>query len=739
MSRDRAINAGSLGRIPDRRGANGDDLTTPGGVSIAAMSRFAANPLGLMLDPASVAIIGASDDPLRIGGRPVAAMLAQGYRGRILPVNPKRDTIQGLPAFASIEALPEVPEVAIVAVAAASVADAIDRLGARGTRAAIVFSAGFAETGPEGLALESEVLATARRHRMRIVGPNTLGLLVPGNGFYGSFTSTVESGFPDPGHVGIATQSGAYGGHILWLARDRGIGVSACVMTGNEADVTLGDVIGLLVDDPQTEVIVVYSEGIRDGERFVAALEAARRARKPVAMMKVGASRLGGEAARSHTASIAGDDRVAEAVLADLGVCRARSTEHLLDVARLAARRVYPAGNTLGVITVSGGAGVIVADAAEAEGLPMPPMPQSAQDELKALIPFCAPRNPVDCTAQVLNDPAVIGRFLEATIGAGGYRSVLGFFTYTGGSDSLGAQIRREMKAALRRHRDRLLVASVLATPAQVRAFEDDGISVFEDPGRAVAAIAAMGRFGDAFARAGRKAPTLPRDLPPLPAQAANEAEALDLLAAAGIATVAQRVCATADEAVAAARRFGYPVVLKIASPDILHKSDIGGVLLGIGDDAAVRDGHERLVARGRDAAPAARIDGVLVARQLAGGIECLVGIQRDPAFGPVAVFGLGGVFVELIDDVAIRRCPFDEDEALQSIRSIRGAAILDGARGRPAADVGALATLLSRLSLFAASAGPRLRSIDLNPVIAMPAGEGAFAVDAVIDVGSQQ
>ena len=254
-------------------------------------------------------------------------------------------------------------------------------------------------------------------------------------------------------------------------------------MTGNEADVTLGDVIGLLVDDPQTEVIVVYSEGIRDGERFVAALEAARRARKPVAMMKVGASRLGGEAARSHTASIAGDDRVAEAVLADLGVCRARSTEHLLDVARLAARRVYPAGNTLGVITVSGGAGVIVADAAEAEGLPMPPMPQSAQDELKALIPFCAPRNPVDCTAQVLNDPAVIGRFLEATIGAGGYRSVLGFFTYTGGSDSLGAQIRREMKAALRRHRDRLLVASVLATPAQVRAFEDDGISVFEDPG----------------------------------------------------------------------------------------------------------------------------------------------------------------------------------------------------------------------------------------------------------------
>ena len=730
-----------------------DTDTTPApGAGAAGSAHALARHL---LNPASVAVIGASDDPLRIGGRPIAAMLARGYRGSLLPVNPKRTTIQGLPAYASVDDLPTTPEVAIVAVAAAEVIPTLDRLGARGTRAAVVFSAGFAEVGPQGEALEAALLATARRHGLRILGPNTLGLLVPSNGFYGSFTSTVESGYPKAGRIAIASQSGAYGGHILWLARELGIGLSACVLTGNEADITLGDVLEVLVDDPDTDVIAVYSEGIRDGARFIAALEAARRARKPVVMMKVGASALGGEAARSHTASIAGNDRVTDAVLAEFGVCRARSTEHLLDVARLAARRIYPVSNALGVLTISGGAGVIVADAAEAEGLPMPPMPEPAQQALKALIPFSSPRNPVDCTAQVLNDPTVIGAFLEQTVAAGGYPSVLVFFTYTGGVPSIGTVVRREMAAVRQRHPDRLVVACILASPDQVQAYEEAGLPVFGDPGRAVAAIAAMGRFGEAFARtspvplgaaaadadayadahadayaAAEPAPVI------LPATAVNEADALALLGPAGIATVPQRVCADAGAAVAAAESFGYPVVLKIASPDIAHKSDIGGVLLDIGDAAAVRAGHAILLERARRACPDARLDGVLVARQLTGGIECLAGIQRDPVFGPIAVVGLGGIFVELLGDVVLRRCPFSETEARDMIRAIKGAAILDGARGRAPADVAALARLLARLSAFAAAAGPRLRSIDLNPVIVLPDGQGAYAVDGVIDVG---
>ena len=712
-----------------------------------------------LLNPSSVAVIGASDDALRIGGRPIGSMLACGYQGTILPVNPRHRTIQGLTAYPSIDALPLTPEVAIIAVAASDVPATIDQLGRRGTRAAIVFSAGFAEVGGDGEALQASMLAAARRHGMRILGPNTLGLLAPSSGFYGSFTSTVEGGYPAPGRVGIASQSGAYGGHILWLVREHGIGLSACVMTGNEADITLGEVIGLLVDDPGTDVIAVYSEGIVDGERFVASLDAARRARKPVVMMKVGTSAIGGEAARSHTASIAGNDRVTDAVLAEFGVCRARSTEHLLDVARLATRRIYPVSNSLGVLTISGGAGVIVADAAEAEGLPMPPMPEAARQALQRLIPFSSPRNPVDCTAQVLNDPKVIAAFLEQTVAAGGYASVLVFFTYVGGAASIGPMIRREMAAVRERHPDRLVVACVLAAPDQARAYEEAGLPVFGDPARAVAAIAAMGRFGAAFARSdpggastgasagapiGRLAGGLEGgsadrpDVPTfvLPAGALNEAEALALLSQAGIPTVPQQVCADADTAVEAARTFGYPVVLKIASADIAHKSDIGGVLLDVGDPAAVRTGHALLLERARDAAPAARIDGVLVAKQLGGGIECLAGIQRDPVFGPIAVVGLGGIFVELLGDVALRRCPFGEAEALAMIRSIRGAAILDGARGRPPADVAALARLLSRLSQVAAEAGPALRAIDLNPVIVRPAGQGAFAVDAVIDVG---
>ena len=684
-----------------------------------------------LLDPASVAIIGASDDPLRIGGRPIASMLARGYRGAILPVNPKRATIQGLPAHASVDELPFTPEVAIIAVGARDVAPTIETLGARGTRAAIVFSAGFAEIGPDGEAMEAALLAAARRHGLRILGPNTLGLLVPSSGFYGSFTSTVESGYPEAGRIAIASQSGAYGGHILWLARELGIGLSACILTGNEADISLGDVLEVLVDDPGTDVIAVYSEGIRDGVRFVAALEAARRARKPVVMMKVGASALGGEAARSHTASIAGNDRVTDAVLAELGVCRARSTEHMLDVARLAGRRIFPAANSLGVLTISGGAGVIVADAAEAEDLPMPPMPEPARQALRALIPFSSPRNPVDCTAQVLNDPKVVGEFLERKVVDGGYQSILVFFTYTGGAPSIGPVVREAMAAVHRRHPDRLLVACILASPDAVKAYEAAGLPVFADPGRAVSAIAAMGRFGQAFARqaplptagtgtssssssstrsssstaTGTSTGTgtgtgtgseIEARTVPLPPGAVNEADALALLGAAGIPTVPQRVCADAEAAVAAAEAFGYPVVLKIASADIAHKSDIGGVLLDIGDAAAVRAGHAALLARTRQAAPDARLDGVLVARQLRGGVECLVGVQRDPVFGPIAAVGLGGIFVELLGDVVLRRCPFGEAEALAMIGAIKGAAVLAGARGRPAADVAALARLLS-------------------------------------------
>jgi acyl-CoA synthetase (NDP forming) len=310
----------------------------------------------------------------------------------------------------------------------------------------------------------------------------------------------------------------------------------------------------------------------------------------------------------------------------------------------------------------------------------------------------------------------------------------LGFFSQVGGSTTIAPRLRVELRAVMQRHPDRLHVLSVIAPPEKLREYEADGFLVFEDPSRAVVAIDAMGRFGQAFDR--------PVGLPPpsigpvvLPSQPIHEAAAKTLLVKAGISAVPERVCASAAEAIAAAEAFGYPVVLKILSPDIVHKSEIGGVLLGLHDADAVAAGFAELLARARHAAPDARIEGALVARQMQGGVECILGIHRDPVFGPVAMFGLGGIFVEIMRDVVFRRCPFGVDVAERMIRQVRGAPLLLGARGRPPADVPALANMLARLSVFAVQAGPRLRSIDLNPVFAMPAGQGAFAADAVIDL----
>ncbi len=687
-----------------------------------------------LLAPRSIAILGASNDPARIGGRPIAYMKAQNFQGAIYPVNPNRTEVQGLRAYPSVADLPETPDVAIVAVPAALAVQAAEDLGKRGTKAALVFTAGFAEVDAEGQAAQDRMVAAARAHGMRILGPNCLGVFDGRTGYYATFSSSFDSGWPVPGRIGIASQSGAYGTHLYTLARNRGIGASLCIMTGNEADVTVGECIGWLAENPDVDVIAAYIEGIREAPGLIAAFETARAAKKPIVMMKVGRSALGGQAAKSHTASIAGDDAVTAAVMAEFGVHRARTSEEMLDIAQTATRRIYPVRNTLGMITVSGGAGVLVSDVAEQVGLAMPPMPDDAQARLKALVSFCAPRNPVDATAQVGNDLNLLAPFFESVVRDGGYSSVLGFFTMVASSRRWPAMLEKLNEVRLR-YPDRLFVLSVIAPEAGVRALEAEGWVCHEDPSRAVTAIAAMGRFGAAFAA---PPPAAPPAVPPvtLPAATPSEAEAKRLLAAAGIACVPEAACATVAAAVDAAERFGFPVVLKILSPDILHKSEIGGVLLDVADADAVRTGFATLMQRARDAAPQARIEGVLVAKQLRGGTECILGIHQDPVFGPVAMFGLGGVFVEVLQDVVFRRCPFGEDVAAAMIRSIRGFPLLDGARGRAKADVAALAAMLARLSAFAVAAGPRLRAVDLNPVFAMAEGEGAFAADAVIEVG---
>ncbi len=690
-----------------------------------------------LLKPQSVAVIGASDDPLRIGGRPISYMLSQGYKGKIFPVNPNRATVQGLPSYASIAALPETPDVGIIIVPASAALESVRQLAERGCAAAILFSSGFAETGPEGAAAQLELVRVAHEHGMRLIGPNSLGLINPVHKFYATFATGCELEFPKPGGVAIISQSGAYGAHLMAVATANDIGLSALIMTGNEADLTVGDMLQVAVDDPDTTVIMLYSEGIKEAAGFVAGLEAARRARKPVVMMKVGRSAVGSAAAQSHTASIAGDDRVTDAVLRELGVVRVQTTEQMLDIARLASRGIYPENNTLGVITVSGGAGVIISDAAEAIGLPMPEMPAESQARLLKLLPFAAPRNPVDVTAQYLNEMTLISTFTDALIAEGKYSSILGFFTYTGCVPSIAPRLREQLNIARSKHPNCIFALSLMGSREQIREYERDGFAVFEDPSRAVVAIEAMGQFGRAFAKpAAQVAPVIASFA--LPATNPSEAQAKLLLAQAGITSAPEEVCTAVDAAVTAAKKIGYPVVMKIVSPDILHKSEIGGVLLDVENDADVRAGFDLLMQRGRSAAPKAKLEGVLIAKQLKGGVECILGIHRDPVFGPIAMFGLGGIFVEILQDVVLHRCPFGVDVAEDMIRSIKGAPLLLGARGRKPADVKALAKMLSQLSAFAVAAGPRLQSIDLNPVLAMPEGQGAYAVDAVIEVTNE-
>jgi acyl-CoA synthetase (NDP forming) len=364
--------------------------------------------LNKLLTPQTVAVVGASANPIRIGGRPISSMLKAGFKGTILPVNPNRDEIQGLPCYKSVADLPGNPDSAIVAVPAVDVIPVIEELGKKGCGCVTLFSAGFAELGDQGRDLQVKLIETVKRYGIRLLGPNTLGSFNALNGYYGTFSSSLDSGYPIPGNIGIASQSGAYGTHLFAVARNRGLGASVLVATGNEADITVGDAIGWMAQSDEVEVICAYLEGFNEPDRLLEALELARGARKPVFVMKVGRSTLGAAAAQSHTATLTGDDAVADAVLAEYGAIRVDQTEDMLDFAYCAHHRIYPSNNTMGFITISGGGGIVASDEAETLGLSMPPMPEDAQKELKELLPISSPVNPLDATAQAINEPSLM-------------------------------------------------------------------------------------------------------------------------------------------------------------------------------------------------------------------------------------------------------------------------------------------------------------------------------------------
>ena len=710
-------------------------MQLPDGKALVAGSQISdASDLWPFFAPRSIAIIGASDDPTRIGGRPVRNLILGGFADRILPINPKYERVQGLPAFANIADVGEPVDLAIVSLPALQVPDAIGACASSGVKAAIVFSAGFAEASEDGARAQAEMRAIAQAVGMRLLGPNCMGTINSRNGVLATFTSGIVDHAPPPGNISLASQSGAFGAHCLALMRERGLALNLWATTGNQCDVEVADFLAYMAADPATDVIIGSIEGVHDARRLVEAFELARRNRKPMIVMKVGTSDAGAAAMASHTASLAGSDEVFDAILREYGVYRARTIDELMDVAYAASRGRFPEKSGLGIVTVSGGVGVLMADAAAEAGAELQPLPQMTQDSLRRLVPFSGTQNPIDVTAQILNDPDLIEPMLELVLDEGDYSSVIVFLSHLGLNPAVIAKLLPGLERVAARYPDRYLSVSLLSHPGVRAALESAGFTVFEDPTRAVHAAGAMAGFQRSFAAPRRPAILLPQAAAIQAGARYTEYQGKQFLGEAGLRVTLEHVATSAADAAGFAAEIGFPVVLKIVSPDIAHKSDVGGVLLDLRDEAAVRSGYADIRERVARATPDARIEGMLVAAMVPAGVETVLGVVRDPLFGPVVMFGLGGIFVEVLRDVVFKPAPFGVEDAREMIDRVRGSALLYGVRGSPPADIGALAEALSRLSLFAAANAATIASIDINPFVVLPHGQGAIAVDAFIE-----
>ncbi|WP_281016644.1 MULTISPECIES: acetate--CoA ligase family protein [unclassified Minwuia] len=686
-----------------------------------------------MFEARSIAIIGASGDATRIGGRPVAMLKSQGYAGEIYPINPKRDEIQGLKAYPSVLDVPGQVDLAICAVPGNLVEGVIRQCAEKDVAGTVIFAGGFAEVSEAGAADQKRLTAIAHETGMRLNGPNCMGFANFANNMPASFHPAFARNMPT-GRIGLVSQSGAFGGLSAMMACDRGVGFRHVLTTGNESDIGVADCLDYLVSDPGTEVILLYIEGVRDGPALLDALARAREAGKPVVAVKLGRTEAGARAAASHTSALAGADQIYDAVFSQFGVHRVNAIEEFFDLGAALAVGGRPEGDEVALVTVSGGVGVLMADDAATRGLEVTPLPDATQAKFKELVPYAGVNNPLDVTGQIINQPDLFEKAMRLVLEEGSYDTVIGFQGALLNQPDL-VQPNLDMWKTLRDAypSKRFAVASLMGDDAQHR-FEAEGIPAFREPTHATRAMAAGAHFTRAFNRSFTWAPEVAPAADPGTGPF-TEAAALDLLGAAGVPTMPTRTAATPEEAARVATELGFPVVMKILSPDIIHKTDVGGVRLNLASAEAVQAAAEDMLASVAARVPEARIDGVLLAPMISGGVETILGVHVDPIFGPAVMFGLGGIFVEVLKDVTFRIAPFDTDEALRMIDEIRGRPMLDGVRGAPAADIPALAEALSALSRFAAAHRERLVSVDLNPFVVLPAGQGAMALDAVVEM----
>jgi acetate---CoA ligase (ADP-forming) len=705
---------------------------------MSTASTVRAEAIRRLIQPRSIAVIGASSDLAKINGRPLKHLLEKGYAGRILPVNPKYAQIAGLPCVPSIEALPEAADLAIVAVPAAEVLASIDALGRLGVSAAVVFSSGFGETGAAGLALERAVADCARGHGMVLCGPNCLGFVNAFDKVYATFSQYAD-GETGPGPIAFVTQSGAFGTAIAALARQRGLGLGYFINTGNQADLDFSELMGAVIDDPRIRVAAGYLEGLEDGASLIRLARRCLALGKPLVLTKVGRMASGQRAAASHTGALAVADAVFDAVVRQYGVLRARNEEQMLDMLQALSQDRRPRGRGLGIATQSGGAGVMMADRAEEVGLQVPELSPASQARLAQVMPaFGSTGNPVDVTGQFVARPELLRESVLALLDDPAVHiGIVWLQLMTAHVDTLVRIFCEIRDRSAGRDPKPWFVCWVAAPPEALQRLRAEGIVVFSAGERAVEAAAALARYACFMAEAAgrRVGPALPPlFLPPLDALTDGvvpSVQATAWLQAAGVPMAAVTLAGNEAQAVAQWREAGTAVALKIESPDITHKTEVGGVLLRLDNEAAVREGFHTLMQRARSAAPQARLDGVLVQPMAQGHLELVMGVQRDPVFGMVVMVGLGGVLVEVLKDVVFRHAPFGADEGLAMLSELRMGALLDGVRGQPGVDRRALAQMLSALSHWAAAMQPWLAELDLNPVLVGAAGP--LAVDCVM------
>jgi acetyl coenzyme A synthetase (ADP forming)-like protein len=689
--------------------------------------------------PRSIAVIGASRNRASIGGRLFHNLVSGNFSGPVFPVNPKTDVVNSVRTYKSVLDIPDDVDLAYIVVPARFALDAIKECAEKGVRGIVMITAGFSELGEEGRETERELLEVVRSAGMRMVGPNCMGVL--NTDVAVSMDGTFAPVFPPRGNVAMSSQSGALGIAILDYALRNNIGISTFVSVGNKADISGNDLLLYWEGDPATDVIVLYLESFGNPRRFARIARRIAR-KKPIIAVKSGRTTAGTRAASSHTGALASADVAVDALFHQTGVIRTNTLEELFDVTVLLANQPVPAGRRVGVITNAGGPGILAADALESNGLTLPEFSDELQATLREVLSDeASTRNPVDLIASAGADE--YAHCLNAMLESDEIDAVIA--SYIPASPHGTPEIAAALREAAERHHGKKTFLSVFMSyddPTELLGGEDVRIPTYLFPEAAAVALSRAVRYGewlntpegelpsfeDVDESAGRSvvARSLERMGPEGGWMEPDEVE--ELLGSFGIRLPQSAVVQTADEAVKAAIEIGRPVAVKVLSPSALHKSDLGGVLLGIHGEDAVREAYEKVTSIADD------VEGVLIQEMVTGGHEVLVGMTEDPLFGPLIVFGMGGVLVELVGDVSFRITPVTNLEAADMVREIKSAKLLDGYRSYPAGDISAVEEVILRVSTLADSI-PEVQEMDLNPVMVLAPGEGAKAVDARIRI----